>query len=385
MPIFKYLNKKINFHAPPQSQVVLFEEENVEVIQRYILLDIPFYIYSLAPESIYFCLGVIINFMRSLKHIDWKNYIYKKNERKLFTIILNYYRLATLEYINPKIVITFIDNSELFHWLSKNCNNIEFFAIQNGNRPNWELESFSRDSFHLKHYFCFGNYDVDRFKKYNLKVDNFYPIGSLNGSIILNEVEKGNLINNNKYDICFVSSATLDTKANEITMDYYLSYELIIKYLAKFIEEFNVTLAVALRLDKRLSPRLSKLEKDHFDFIFSKNAELVERNKLSSYYTALKSDVLIGSGTTILAECFGLGKKIMYCDVSDRKIFHDHNSIILFSKPNYNSFKNRLNELLNESYNKYLERTSNYRAYVMNYNKDCLPHLFIRKKIEQFL
>ncbi|MCH8012542.1 MAG: hypothetical protein IIA61_11435 [Candidatus Marinimicrobia bacterium] len=321
--------------------------------------------------------------MRSLKNFDWKEFIIKKKLKRLLGILLNHYRLATLEYINPKVVITYIDNSELFHWLSRNCNGSEFFAIQNGNRTNWELERVSKNDYYLKHFFCFGNYDVDRFKAFNLKIDDFYPIGSLKGGIILSEAAKH--INNNKYDICFISSGTLETKSKEFNRDYYLSYELLITYLAKFIEEFDLSISVALRFDKKYFPGLSKLEKEHFDCKFSKKADLIEMNRLSTYFNALDSSVLIGSGTSVLAECFGFGKKILYCDFSERKIYNNHDSMVLFTEPNYDSFKNRLNELINEPYDKYCERTRDYRSYVMNYNMDCLPHVFIRKKIKEYL
>ena len=44
-----------------------------------------------------------------------------------------------------------------------------------------------------------------------------------------------------------------------------------------------------------------------------------------------------------------------------------------------------LNELLNEPYNEYLKRTKDYRSFLMNYNKDCLPHTFISNKIKEYL
>ena len=79
--------------------------------------------------------------------------------------MLKYYRLAIIEYINPKILITYIDGSSIVSWLCKNYKRAEFFAKQNGNRTNWELDTLSNKSYYMKHYFCFGNHDVERFRK----------------------------------------------------------------------------------------------------------------------------------------------------------------------------------------------------------------------------
>ena len=87
--------------------------------------------------------------------------------------------MGCLKLINPKVIITFIDNSSYYHWLCKRYKGAHFFAIQNGNRTNGQLEK-TIIQYH-EHFYCFGNYDRDRYARFDHHGDFFHPIGSLLG------------------------------------------------------------------------------------------------------------------------------------------------------------------------------------------------------------
>ena len=141
-------------------------ENHEHILKNLILPQISFFTYKTSPETFYISIVLVFNYIKQLFHYKWVNIIKNKlTFRNFFSVLINNYRLVTIKYINPKIVISFIDDSGLFHWLSKNCSHIEFFAIQNGNRINKQLEK--SDYFFHNHFFCFGNYEKQQYKKVN--------------------------------------------------------------------------------------------------------------------------------------------------------------------------------------------------------------------------
>ena len=64
-------------------------------------------------------------------------------------LIESYYEALILT-LNPKAVVTIIDNNKIFNYLSKKIKSISFIAIQNGLRYGFEG---SANSFHVQHYF----------------------------------------------------------------------------------------------------------------------------------------------------------------------------------------------------------------------------------------
>ena len=80
-----------------------------------------------------------------------------------------------------------------------------------------------------------------------------------------------------------------------------------------------------------------------------------------------------------------MGKKILYCDFTGNNKSNDYDDMIMFKKPDYESFEERLNQLIKEPYSKYRERTKKYASYVMNNDINFPSHLIIRDKINSIL
>ena len=57
----------------------------------------------------------------------------------------------------------------------------------------------------------------------------------------------------------------------------------------------------------------------------------------------------------------------------------------MFTEPNYEAFKKRLDELRCEPYEEYRKRTKNYASYLMNHYPDYPAHIYIKNKIEEYL
>lgn len=278
--------------------------------------------------------------------------------------------------MKPKVVITSIDNCPIFHWLSKNYKGAEFFAIQNGNRTKYEYEIRNRKrKYYLQHFFCFGNYEKERYAQFGHIVENFYPVGSLLAGYYKFHNKKNDKI---KYDLCVVS--TWKPYRPTEMKDFWKSANLMNTFLARYIREYNLSFAVLMRSS------LGGDEERYFKDIYGTNIDVLGRVDTFSTYRGIdKSELIVGSLTTILCEAFGWGKKVLYCDFTGTNKYNDYDPVILFTNPNYDQFKKRLNRSRLMQQEEYNMRTKNYASYLMNYDPDCPPHVFIRKKILQYL
>jgi len=123
-------------------------------------------------------------------------------------------------------------------------------------------------------------------------------------------------------------------------------------------------------------------------YAFDNHEELKYLNnikEMTTYRGMDESEIVVNLFSTASIESFGWGKKTLHCDFTETDKYHDYDSMIMFTDNNYISFKKRLNELRREPYDEYRKRTKDYASYLMNYDPDCPPHIYIRNKIEEYL
>jgi surface carbohydrate biosynthesis protein len=385
-------HRRIFLKSPPRSDIVIFDEENSYPISMYILEDRPYFIFNVRPEKIYISPSIIINYFISLKYFRIHTKTKSRKSKALLALLQlrHCYHFACLMTIKPKIVITFIDNSTDFHWLSRYYKNASFFAIQNGIRTNNELNSLKNKKFYLQHYFCFGNYEESQFNKHELLVKNFYPIGSL-----LSGYYQFNKNNNIKfrYDICILSAwyHAEENPTSKVEKTRKYSKDLMNRYLAKYISEYKLNAVILLKRTKaeeNLADTNGKSKEiEYIEKYFGKNIDMIKNNsrEMSTYKAMDISKIVVGFASTTLREAFSWGKKILYCDFTGSNLFSDYDPMILFTRRNYELFKVRLNELRNEPHEDYIGRTKAYANYLMNNDPNYPPHIYIRKKIEEYL
>ena len=374
------MGKRFLFGLPVKNNIVLFHENHEHILKNQILPQIPFFTYKTSPETFYISIVLVFNYIKQLFHYKWVNIIKNKLTFRIFlSELINNYRLVTIKYINPKIIITFIDDSSSFHWLSKNYSDIEYFAIQNGNRINKQLEK--SDYFYHDHFFCFGDYEKEQYNKYNIVVNNYYPVGSFLADYNTSVEQKLN------YDLCIASVWPPHNKAQLV------SIQLMDNYVARYIKEFDIKAIIALRTNDTFNKRSHqyfgnyKSEKDYYIKIYSNSLLLHERNQnnLSVYDIMNSSEVSIGFLTTTIREAYGRGKKAIYCDFTQTTKYNDYNKNLLFTNANYNDFKIKLNNLLNEPYDEYIKRNKEYSSYIMHYDPNMATHKMIRNKLDEYL
>ena len=128
-------------------------------------------------------------------------------------------------------------------------------------------------------------------------------------------------------------------------------------------------------------------EKQYFQNIYSDSVNLIDPDfqNRNIYSEMLKGNLIISMGSTALREAFGMGKKILYCDFTKSDLYNDYHEMVLYKDQNYESFKKRLDELLEISIDDYKKNTKEYPSYLMNNDINSPPHLIIRDKINSYL
>ena len=197
--IFKIIIKGIRFESPLCSDVLIFDYEGSRVLQETILLIFPI-LFFLRYETFYFSLPIVIRFIRNLIR-------FKLRDKSFGSITGNIYRLyllSCIEHIKPKVVITWVDDSKSFHYVSRNYKHAEFYAVSNGFRYEYPVvipENGYKMS--MPNFICYGKFEVDLYKKYGHNIDHYHPVGPVIGSYFM--TEKINVPISIKYDICLVS------------------------------------------------------------------------------------------------------------------------------------------------------------------------------------
>ncbi len=340
-----FFKVKFIFKNPSEYPIIIFDDVSSEIIER-VLEEKNYYILRCRIENIrkiYLSLDII------------------------FFIILNYskrslklnYLIGLIKSINPKIVVTIIDNSIDFSIISKffDENKVKFVALQNASRFKKEL---SKDFNYVPNYFSFGDFEIETIKNNNIKLPRLLAIGSTNAA-----VAKEYFLNNNydltkkKNDICLISEfhpflnkefANIKNVSKNITLaaDYSL------KFCAKYNKNIIFTGRSSNFLDLEGETIFYKNFIKDIDFKIS----LPDRSKFENYKNVVESELIIGTHSTMLLEAFTFGRKILWCNWVDEADFPCEGICVLNSK-RQDDFNERVHEILKMDYQEYLSKIKN--------------------------
>jgi surface carbohydrate biosynthesis protein len=381
------LDREIHFKSPPSSDIVIFEKIGSGRIQNLILPGKPVFVFESMLDDIFLSFRVVGHFLLNLSHFkinSIKNY--STRLRGIVGQMWNIYILSVIKVINPRVIITLIDNHPVFHWLCENYSGAELMAIQNGTRTRGQLHS-NKSGYILQHYFCFGNYEKDLFSEFGYKVKNYYPVGSLLSGYYINS----KMLNQDPiYDICVISSWRGDIGNTDDVKESMKAMKIFDEMLSRYIQETNIKVSIIMRSEPESNDRNIPIygnEKEYFQNIYPDSVNLIDPDfqNRNIYSEMLKGNLIISMGSTTPREAFGMGKKILYCDFTKSDLYNDYHEMVLHKDQNYESFKKRLDELLEISIDDYKKNTKEYASYLMNNDINAPPHLIIRKTIDNYL
>jgi surface carbohydrate biosynthesis protein len=165
-----------------------------------------------------------------------------------------------IKTVNPKVIITFIDNSIFFYKLKKDFPNIKFIAVQNGNRRRvgdiYDNLSKNKNKLMADYIFTFGKVTGESYSKH-IKFKN-YSLGSFRNNSVSIQTRK----TKDKKKILFISQFR---KENINWPSFFHTEEKLLPLISNFCEKYNLKLYI-LGVHKN-----SEIEKNYFCRILKKD------------------------------------------------------------------------------------------------------------------
>lgn len=370
---------KVFFRNPLKSDILVFDENNYEYLKKVLPSWCSITIIKQRSQEFFISKKIF----KKLIFILFKRFAMQMGIKK--SLKQSYYEALILS-LKPKAVVTIIDNNQIFNYLSKKIKSIPFIAVQNGLRHPFEG---SANSFHVQHYFSFGQNEKKYFSNYNMEVENYYPAGSLISSIF----SKDNIENvDEKFDILIVSCWRGNIGYGKDVQDSMKSMKIADNLMAKYLSNRNLKVAVILRSERDGEHwHMSEIglnEEEYFKSIYTKNVKIIDVDfkKRNIYELINKSDLIISAfGTTALLEAYGAGKKILYTIFSDDNRYHEiFDSSILCINSEWKYFKHRLDEIISiDNVRYFIDHKKNMNFYMSQPKKGTLK--YIKNKLNDII
>ena len=340
--------------------------------------------------------------------IDVENCIYSKQFLSIVfqaVISLNFsdlyfkYLCQIVDSINPKVLITYIDNDKTFWRVDRNFSNrIKVITIQNGSRffskrdniPNYHANGgYFYDEFdkvYHSNFACISNYEVDLYSKHKAEIGQYHPIGSLSISRHIENYKKRKKI----FDICFVAGGASDrfTKTK------------VWKYLAKYASENDVSICIALKYNHHCD-NYAKSVRVFEDFFLGSTviviphtefcvpeelAETIKRKKnyvSGTQYLSDISELTIGLASTSMRQVFARGNKICPINFEEKNTYGVLGLLDSNMKPTYDEFVEQVERLLSIESAMYLDKNQNLMRYFDIFNPSKTPKEQLRELVSK--
>jgi surface carbohydrate biosynthesis protein len=239
------------------------------------------------------------------------------------------YYIEYIQYVNPRVVITLIDNNKNFWNYKEIFKNIKFVFVQNGTRgvtgDVFDSLINNKDQKQKKYFvdcmFVFGDTTERLYREY---IDGeIYRIGSFVNNM-------NHPIGECLRDVVYVLQFKIKRKdkayryktaaGRKITWDDCYSYnDKIIKYLREYCANNNMTLSILGR-SKLLSEQVEEekyinkiIPEDCYEYIPSKQ-------KYTSYDELLRSKIIVVMGSTLGYEMLARRKRVVYLGVREETL-----------------------------------------------------------------
>ena len=274
----RYINfltkAKLIFELPKRSEVLLYDS-----YKRF--TDDMFYYLDKKNCTEFFIRGQEINipiFLRSL--LSLKFFDFKRN-----------YILKYIQYVSPKIVITFTDNDMVYYTLKENFKNkIIFIVMQNGLRGNYDnFESFknykknSKYSLVADYFLSISEPISKKYKKY-IKA-KYIPIGLFRNNLVKKQktIHKKRIIFLSSYsNSIYEGKFYLNSKKKYADGNlFFKADKIIINFLIEYSKKFNFDFKICLRSGSNFEEQKNLIYKI---FDYNKNLKfLCPKGKYKNY------------------------------------------------------------------------------------------------------
>jgi surface carbohydrate biosynthesis protein len=370
--IIKFLLRvKISFYSPKENDLIIYDNTSIEILQNTFLKKFKYFVFEdryYLITKIYLSPKIIFNTIKNINHG-----------------LKRAYKISLIKCVNPKLIVTYVHNSQNFTFFAKFFNGkINFLAIQNGNTYHKIKEDNYQKitrNYYIPHLLKLGYFEDDSFQNSNWKINKSDYVGSLRFDNFLKQVKIKNIDLQKKYDLCILSDFGAWEINEKIISDGFRD---ITKFAIRYAKDNNLRCVIAL---KRENPEIINLPepshvngyideqlwyKNNFSYeelVYLKK-NFIYNNSISSYMCAIQSDVTIGGISTLLREITAYNKKFLACNFTSNEVydFPINGICSLNYKCDYFDFSKRLDQILELSNSNFYDSLNLKENYLVKFD-----------------
>jgi len=369
-------NVKVEWDDCPKADVVIFESTNVDYLlplcKKHIveILDVP-------VTRLYLNFHIIIDLAKMLL--------------SGCSFQVSYY-VSLIKAMEPVIVITFIDNSDIFYKVARTGHHVtRFLAIQNAARCDVKELSLEKGrQIYLPEFACFGKYEIDLYSSKGAYVESFYPIGSLRESYYRrHKTKKKNINEPQQYDLCVVAEASPGWDK------FYSGFEdaigLIAQYAVRLSEEKGLTIVIAGKRDIAADSERDVIHSTDVESEWYKKYIGTEvlvtprvRDQFTTYELISNSRLSLAMVSTALYEGASRGARVLFCNYSGNPLWDfPVDGMMSHKEANYDSFSETVMSILKMNDASYKKCTQDDVNYVIQNSDETPTDTFLEKHISK--
>lgn len=378
------LKSKIKLKDPRKYKIVVYDDVEIDdlklVLKNYDYFTLKTRVQNI--DEIYITPSIIKRFIKN----------FNGN-------LMTSYLISLIEVINPKIIITFIDNSFKFSEIAKKLHNkIHFLAIQNAYRidigeykhrykKKLTITDYRKKIF-LPNFLCFGQFDIDLYKKHKINIKKFFIVGSLRLANFFDNLKKKKInLKKSKYEICLISESFIGRNKLFDIKNFEEKSALVVKYTIRFCIKFNMKFIYPLKYkDKKSELLFYKKYLTNLEYKYLKKNSISKKNNYSTYSIMQQSKVSVAVITTLLSEQLATGQKILACNLTPTHLWDfPVNGICFIKNCDYKLFEKRLLEIYKMPKKNYFQKIKKNKNYLVDFKKNYSTIKKIKDKINYFL
>lgn len=379
------LFRAVRFVDPPRNAVAILYADDYW-LRTLVLQDVPATTLALFPTELHISFRLFARMLRRMGREVHSSFMPSGMLRRLYM----QYVIACLDEIGAKIVLTFIDNSRFFHELTRGDPTRTYMAVQNGTRTlhcvrdSLPPPPHPRATISTTNLFCFGQRDVDLYRRHGHQVDRHLPVGSLVGGYYQREVSRAAV--EREYDLCLVSQWHTHLFETVIGEDYGSKYARQVGVAITGMNNLLQRLRTETGLSMIVCPRNDRSDEEasFYRSAFGNDVTIArsDRHDFSTFRVADESHLVVAMNSTVLAERFSSGQKVLWCNVpADERFKMPEAGLSYFEGNDYSTFKQRVLELLAMPQDEYVAHTSANAHFINHYDPSHPPHEVIRAEI----
>ncbi len=372
------------------APIVLLYPEGEEYLKKMVFQDLKYTVFDPRHDTVY-SIGTVFRSLIKCIRRDRKLFFRSIKSRRDLRMFLRRVRARLiadqLRKLDPRVVITWIDNSNILHRISEVYEDVPFIAIQNGGRHLWCATEALPDpdlKYHLDEYYCFGQYVEDLFERHGHNIKRYVHSGSLLAGYFYGSYLPSRLRAEPEYDLCLIAQWSKGLLRLDAVPQRWRRLEralnVLTEFVGRYVSENRISVCVPLRSD-------DPAERDFYYKYLGDNCIFYEFDSAagSSYKATAVSNLIMATNSTLATEAFGAGLKVLFVNPFGEDWLQptDNMGPWYLSEPDYKAFAERVDTLLNQNIEDYRNVAGSEMKRSMAYHPERPAHKVIRDRLLQ--